>query len=332
MAAGRSKLMSDALPIGVVLPVLNCRELLPGHLAALQEWAGLVQEIVVVDSFSTDGTLEFLKEQLPFPHARFITHPRGLYQSWNFGTSQIAAKYTYISTVGDLITAKGLRDLLAVAERFQSEVSLCPPRFVGLHRNNMGEWCWPIHRLIREQSIEQPMELTSTHAFLMTALWLPLGILGSSASNLYRTDSLKRRPFPVEYGDSGDTGWSVRYALETRFAVMPEVVSQFVIHPKSNGPGDDQIARFVDQFFVTAIERCREKKENELGKWLESLRTETASLRAKQLHYDGWRQHAWPWIFNPRAWQLRSRRNQQRDKLAHLKKEMEARFGLIQQR
>jgi glycosyltransferase involved in cell wall biosynthesis len=52
------------LLIGVVLPTLNVRPSLPTHLAQLHTWGGLTEEFIVVDSCSTDGTIEVLHEEL----------------------------------------------------------------------------------------------------------------------------------------------------------------------------------------------------------------------------------------------------------------------------
>jgi glycosyltransferase involved in cell wall biosynthesis len=52
---------------------------------ALRSWLDLAQEVVVVDSESSDGTVEFLQSELRHPNLRFLSHPPGLYQSWNFG-------------------------------------------------------------------------------------------------------------------------------------------------------------------------------------------------------------------------------------------------------
>jgi glycosyltransferase involved in cell wall biosynthesis len=45
------------LPLGVVIPTKNSMPYLPSHLEAMREWQDLAEEIVVVDSFSTDGSV-----------------------------------------------------------------------------------------------------------------------------------------------------------------------------------------------------------------------------------------------------------------------------------
>src|SRR5437667_48674 len=63
---------------------------LPRHLESMKEWLPLVEEVVVVDSESTDGTVEFLKKHLGPQSPRFFTHPPGLYQSWNFSEQPLS--------------------------------------------------------------------------------------------------------------------------------------------------------------------------------------------------------------------------------------------------
>ena len=318
--------MSDRLPIGVVLPTYNCRAYLPAHLAAMREWAALVEEIIVVDSFSEDGTMTLLQEQLDGPRTRFLTHPRGLYQSWNFGISQVTAKYTYVSTIGDVITAEGLRHLVATAEEFQAEVTLSPPRFLASDGRTMHGERWPIHRWLEQQRLVGPARLASEQGFFITMLSLPQGILGSSAANLYSTALLQSRPFPTEFGNCGDTAWAVRHALQTRFALTPLVVSQFLVHPKAVILDDEQNARLVENLLALAIETARADGRGEWSPLLESLRTETAELRRRQRRYDGWRKHPWPWILNPLAWRFRAQRNGQRARLQQFKEQLRARF------
>src|ERR1035441_1521617 len=103
---------SCPLPVGVVMPTLNVRPQLPAHLFRSRTWSDLVEEIVVVDSQSEDGTGEYLRTQLQHPCIRHFSQSRGLYEAWNYGVGQLQRKYTYISTAGDLITREGLEHLV----------------------------------------------------------------------------------------------------------------------------------------------------------------------------------------------------------------------------
>ena len=69
--------MSQDASLGVLIPTRNSAALLPNHLRALSAWLDLADEVVVVDSFSTDGTGNMLRDGLKHPKLRIITHPPG---------------------------------------------------------------------------------------------------------------------------------------------------------------------------------------------------------------------------------------------------------------
>jgi len=316
------------LPVGVVIPTLNAMAYLAAHLEAVSEWMSQVEELAVVDSFSDDGTFEFLSRNLTGPNVRILQRPRGLYESWNFGIDHIGAKYTYVSTIGDVITLEGLRHLVDVAEKFQAEVVVSPPRAVSHDLQPIKKMRWPVEDVIDWLAITAPAPISSVHAFLASAMPMREGILGSSASNLYRTDLLKRCPFPTDCGHAGDTAWSLKYALNAQFAVTPSAVAQFVVHPKNIPGSDAERVRYFEMFFDIALEACRTYGPRELLPLLEALRAENAELREAQRAYDYWRKHRFPWFLNPQAWRLRSRRNQRKDFVAARKLEIRSAFGL----
>jgi len=47
--------------------------------------------------------------------------------------------------------------------------------------------------------------------------FLPHGLLGSSASNHYRTAFLQKHPFPTDFGHCGDTAWESLSLLSLRW-------------------------------------------------------------------------------------------------------------------
>src|ERR1035441_8361255 len=209
------------LPVGVVLPTLNVRPQLPAHLAQMRTWLDLVEEIVVVDSDSTDGTLELLQAELRHPRLRILQHPRGVYQSWNHAIQQVIAKYTYVSTIGDTITADGLQHLVSTAEELRSQVVISRPKFFNAAGQRVTGRRWPIHKFLEACPLDRPMRLEPLQVFLLATLDIPEGVLGSSASNLYLTESFKHFPFPTEYGHAGDTAWGIRYGWQVSVAVTP---------------------------------------------------------------------------------------------------------------
>jgi glycosyltransferase involved in cell wall biosynthesis len=221
-------------PVGVMVPILNCATLLPAHIESMKTWLDFVSEIVVVDSHSKDGSLELIEKRIKHPNIRIFQRPRGLYQAWNFGISQIKSKYTYISTVGDSINHAGLEHLFAVAESFECDGVISKPRSITNDDEPINDASsWPIHDVITSLNINKPRPVEAIELFFFALLHVPNGILGSSASNLYRTKVLQQFSFPTDFGLIGDGAWALTNLLDCRFAVTPEIFSTFRHHPKA---------------------------------------------------------------------------------------------------
>lgn len=216
-------------PISAVLPIFNCRERLARHLESVKKWAPQVEEIIVVDSGSSDGSLDVAREALsPFP-ARFLHHPPGLYQSWNAGIAASKGEWCYISTVEDPISPTGLSHLLDTARRHDADVVISPPEM----RNEDGlkpvEEKMPSNRLadaFRSAGLTDRL-LSRTETIAMLCGSLPHGLLGSSASNLYRTVFLQTNPFPTDFGHCGDSAWGVSVAPFAKVAFTPKECARF---------------------------------------------------------------------------------------------------------
>ncbi len=241
------------LPISVVVPTRNSMSLLPKHFEAMRSWVDLAEEVVAVDSHSNDGTLEFLQRELKHPNVRVLTHPPGLYQSWNFGIARCRAKYTYVSTVGEEITRAGLTELHAVAERFTAEVVISPPRMVDM-AGQPKEKEWPVHTLLEKIQVTEPVALEGLAAQLLAVIFVQRGILGSSASDLYRTEVLQRFPFRTDFGTAGDVAWGLEHLGRGRMAILPRSYSTFVFHPKSYAKSDYAVSNYSEKCIETAAQ------------------------------------------------------------------------------
>jgi len=218
-----------SLPISAVIPVYNCRERLERHLCSLTIWADSVHEIIVVDSGSTDGTLELAQEVLTSFGARVIHNPPGLYQSWNAGIAAATAPWCYISTVEDPITPEGLSHLLEVSTRLDADFTISPPE---MHNHDGSE---PVEEKMPSNRLAEAFTPAGLSARLLSRAetianlcgFLPHGLLGSSASNLYRTSFLQKHPFPTDFGHCGDTAWGVTVAPFAQVAFTPTLCARF---------------------------------------------------------------------------------------------------------
>jgi glycosyltransferase involved in cell wall biosynthesis len=226
--------MQPLASISVVLPTYNCRHLLVGHLQGMQAWLDLAHEVIVVDSRSTDGTLELIRAEVRHPGLRIIERDRGLYQSWNEGVAATTGDWVYISTAGDGITREHLRHLREVGEALAADVVVSPPTFVhedGRPHRDLG---WPPARLLKAFGRGRPLAIHPEATQFLAFQNCPNALLGSSAADLYRGAHLRGRPFPTEYGVIGDTAWIMRHGHETRLALTPRRGSSFCIHEKES--------------------------------------------------------------------------------------------------
>ena len=307
--------MATPLSISVIVPTLNAARLLTAHLASMEPWLGLVSEVIVVDSHSDDGTVEIIRSQLKHPALRIVAHPRGLYQSWNHGIQQATSKYVYMSTVGDAISRGGLEALYSMSEKLACDVAISKPRFIKEDGNPADDTRWPIDDILATLKVSHPAMVEGLPLALFTAVNITGAILGSSASNLYRTDVLQNRPFPTDFGTVGDGAWGVLHMFDYRLGVTSAQFSTFRDHPKAYAKS------------VYAIEDLNWKLFQFLSAtWEKRLAIDPALraaasgagcgavLRTVHEHLEWHRRletergRNVPWILNPEAWRARRKR------------------------
>lgn len=218
--------------LSVILPTYNCRSLIQRHLNEARSWLGLASEIIVVDSFSTDGTIELIRQELQHPKLTIISRERGLYESWNEAIQVSRSDWIYISTAGDGIKRSHLQHLIETGCRLQADVVVSNARFISEDGRPCPRLVWPARKLMLAFGLKSPIVFHPTAAQYFAFSAYPLAILGSSAANLYRGDHLRARPFPVDHGHGGDTAWMLRYGHETRLCLTPFEGATFCIHGK----------------------------------------------------------------------------------------------------
>jgi len=315
------------LPLGVVIPTKNSMPYLPRHVAGLRPWLDLAAEVVVVDSHSTDGTLDYLRANLVHPGLRFTSHPPGLYASWNHGIAQIRSRYVSIATTGDTITRHGIGQLVEAADSLGCDVVISKPDFRDQADQPLPDITWPIDDIIETLGLTQPRKLHPLEAVIFAAIHTNGALTSSSASGLFRTEVMQRHPFPTDFGTAGDAAWGVQHAAELRWGVIPGKFSTFLVHP-TNASADEKKsftgARRMDTVIREAAQTwCRNGTINEddlaLIGWSEMLAALTGYLDAKS-QFDQLRRGGLPWALNPGAWRVRGRRNQMFARLQELKR------------
>lgn len=221
-------MMEQKAPVSLILPTLNCKAELKRHLEALRPVFSQVAEIISVDSESSDGTQELLRENLAsYPHARFLSRPPGLYASWNVAMQEATQPWVYFSTIGDIITREGLSKLLRIAAETKADIIVSPPKMLEADGITPSNCKWPIHHYASSCTDTNARAFTSIETTIALCSFITGTILGSSASNIYRTEFLKTHPFPEDFGHAGDTVWGLRYCREVQMILYPCEVATF---------------------------------------------------------------------------------------------------------
>jgi len=237
--------------LSVVIPTYNCAPHMERHLASVAKWVDLADEIIVVDSRSTDGTLELIRSRLEHPNLRIIKRDRGLYASWNEGIAATTGDWIYVSTAGDLIGREHLARLLAAGVGTNADVVVSPQRFVDETGEPIvdGPFVNPaIHAALAPfgQVVVPPL-LVRLFAFRKAK---PNALLGSCASDLFKGSFLRARPFPTDYGTHGDTAWTLRHSGEMSLCLVPVAGADFCIHTKEPVAGAVDLKSVLDQIFL----------------------------------------------------------------------------------
>ena len=307
--------------LGVLIPTRNSAGLLPRYLEALEAWLDMASQVVVVDSFSTDGTLELLKTRLRHPCVQFFSHPPGLYASWNFGIQHLETEYTYVATVCDTITRGEMARLLATARSHRGDVVVSKPDLQTVDGRPV-EIEWPIDDIIQTLGIRSPRTLRPLEAVAFAFFHKPDSLTGSCASDLFRTACLKRHPFPTGIGPGADGVWSTLRAAEFTWTVLPEKFSTFTYHAPFATAEDrsrSQNMKRSDELLAEAVKEWRRRNlvtEADLAclGWQEGCRLKRQFVEHRTA-LEHCRESRFPWILNPRAWLLRRQRQRARARL-----------------
>lgn len=215
------------LAVTIIIPTLNCREKLINHINKSQEWLPYVTEIIAIDSSSTDGTWEALHERLTPLGAKIISTGPGLYQAWNHGVDLATQPILYFSTIGDIISKEELFRLYDIISTKSLDLLIAPPRMIDESGMEIKSTKWPIHYITNRLPDDKILELDPKEKLLLASAFLPESIIGSSASNMYRSDILKQNPFPVEFGHQGDVAWAIRNIPNIKTGILTSTIGNF---------------------------------------------------------------------------------------------------------
>jgi glycosyltransferase involved in cell wall biosynthesis len=223
------------LPISVIMPTYNCVDKISYHLKHSQDWLNHINELIIVDSQSNDGSWELLNSNLQKFSPKYLRTKPGLFSSWNQAVSLATQPYIYYSTIRDVINLRGLKVLFQLIEQCDLDLVISTPILTneqGLRSTDL----WPIHKIkniLPEDG--SPWIPTFQERQLLACSFFPGSVIGSSASNIFRTSILRQYPFPENVGSVGDVLWGIANLPKTKVGITRDELASFCYDGNRSG-------------------------------------------------------------------------------------------------
>lgn len=222
-----------ACDMTVLIPVFACADRLPGHLPSIQTLRESGATLLWVITASEDGSDRLARQAQKTLGGTILEVPRGLYEAWNLGLKVVTTPFTYISTVGESVSPRGLEQLRECLLSTQADVCFTPPQIpaTGTPRNQLLQW--PV---FRERLALRKREGKILSPFFVAGAQVSAGIhslLGSCASCLFRTAYLQSHPFPSGYFHYGDSAWVYENYRTARLVYRDIPLAAFWVHGPS---------------------------------------------------------------------------------------------------
>lgn len=263
--------MTEKVPrVSILLPSLNQRKFLEPRVNSFLAQSVSDWEAIVLDSYSTDGSWEFLKT-VAESDSRFRVQqvPReGLYAALNRGLDLAKGEFLYIAPCDDTMTPEFFTEMIAALERSpEAGIAVCDCLFI----NQEGSELEPkdmtsrlsnrqINNLLRSGTVRTSL----SSAGQRTVNYRPpphdclLHFTGRSVyfsltQLVVRTASAKAAGyFDTNVGSPADFGWLLRLTSLTSSVHLPKKMATWRFH------GDQISLRREDSRLGAMAQMCRD--------------------------------------------------------------------------
>jgi glycosyltransferase involved in cell wall biosynthesis len=164
--------MADRPLVSVVIPTFNCKEMLKDCLESVRAQTYSPLEIIIVDGFSNDGTVELAKEYgtvYSFGRDPSQRHIFAVPYQRNFGVSKAHGTYVYWFDSDMRMKRNTVENCVYAIERERADAIIVP-------EDAYGEGFWAQCRALEKACYNRnPRSLTDAARFLRKKVWEALG-------------------------------------------------------------------------------------------------------------------------------------------------------------
>jgi len=272
--------MSTEMPlVSICLPNFNTFPFLEERLQTILSQSLTDWELIIVDSYSNDGSWEFF-EKLAKSDSRvsISQEPRGLYQSWNNCIQRAKGKYVYIATSDDTMAPDCLEKMVeALESNPECDIAQCRLEIIDKEGHIQADYqgasnCTVFSGDLKNVLAKPHIRRAPFDGLLhLTGLMVHLSI---TELLIRRTLFSKIGLFEAHWGSIGDRNWEMKAGLVTDTVFVPDTWASWRMHAtnassllKVHSP---EYCEKVHEMIDDAIKKCRPFLSPELMAGLES--------------------------------------------------------------
>lgn len=261
--------------VSVCVPNLNKRPFLPERMETLLSQTLGDWEMIVCDSYSDDGSWEFLQKYSDHSRIRLYQVPReGIYAGWNECVRRARGRYIYMATSDDTAEQTVLEKLASALDRTPDvDVATSNFHFIDEASRRLPYDCLgaPETRLVLGEWLGRDHRRNGLSEFVLTCA---TGHVWTTITSALIRRSLFDKPglmFPAHAHAAADFEWALRVCLETDAVHVGEDLATLRVYPgQSHQQIDWAISAWIHvqniralgrEFLARVPESCRDPGE-----------------------------------------------------------------------
>ena len=209
--------------LSICLPTRNSARFLEPRLKSIINQSFDEWHVVVVDTASTDGTLEMIRDLIPESKRTIWSSGPGLYQAWNLCVSYAAGELIHFATSDDCEHPNFYEKLIGIYRDTNCDIVHSQWAMI----DEMGHTVpTPVQPMVRVFGCVPGRVYRKDPIANFLANLLVSTTVGASNAALLKRDLFRRvGGFPTSYGAIGDRGWYLRASLSAATYCLDETLA-----------------------------------------------------------------------------------------------------------